>query len=261
MTHVYRGERFEQATSRDSLNQRLRINKAYASADFDGWLMERLRVAPGEDILDVGCGTGGQSLFFARKVGPGGSVSAFDISEDSVEALNESLTDENPVQAIVGDMSNLRSLIENSFRIKRYDLVQSSYALYYALDRDAVLNTMKEYLKAAGRLAIFTPQEPHGLVEFASKFCEIPQPVHDSLNFRSLLHDWFQDNFQVIEEHDFHNELRIPSVDEVIKFYAATTYYDEDAVPAMRTHVGAEIAKYGYFEYEKNGYLIIGRDD
>ena len=36
MTHVYRGERFEMATSRDSLKERLRINKAYASSDFDG---------------------------------------------------------------------------------------------------------------------------------------------------------------------------------------------------------------------------------
>ena len=260
MTHVYRGERFEQATSRDSLKERLRINKAYASADFDGWLMERLQVASGEDVLDVGCGTGGQSLLIAKAVRPGGSVSAVDISADSVDALNAALADDDPVQAVVGDMTDLQSLIEDTFRTKRYDLAQSSYALYYAIDRNAVLGIMKQYLKPDGRLAIFTPQGPHGLVELAAKYCEIPQPVYDSLKFRDVLHDWFHSNFQSIEEHEFHNELRIPSADEVLDFYAATTYYDENAAPAIRKHVEADIAQNGYFEYEKNGYLVIGRN-
>ena len=261
MTHIYGGERFEQATSRDSLEERLRINKAYASADFDGCLMERLHVVPGEDVLDVGCGTGGQSLLFAKSVRPGGSVSALDISKGSVEALNAALSADDPVQAIVGDMTDLPSLIENTFRTKRYDLAQSSYALYYALERDAVLGTMKAHLKPGGRLAVFTPQGPHGLVELAAKYCEIPQPVYDSLNFRSVLHEWFHGNFQSVEEHDFHNELRIPTADEVLDFYAATTYYDANAVPAIREHVEAEITKNGFFEYEKNGYLVIGRND
>ena len=261
MAHVYRGERFEQATSRDSLKERLRINKAYASSDFDAWLMERLQVIAGEDILDVGCGTGGQSLLFAKTVCPGGTVSAVDISADSVETLNASLVHEDPVQAIVGDMTDLQSLIENKFWTKRYDLAQSSYALYYALDRDVVLATMKRYLKPEGRLAIFTPQGPHGLVELAAQYCEIPQPVYDSLKFRDVLDDWFHSNFQSVEEHEFHNELRIPSADEVLDFYAATTYHDETAVQSIREHVEADIARKGYFEYEKNGYLVIGRND
>ena len=261
MAHVYRGERFEKATSCDSLKERLRINKAYASLDFDGWLMERLQVAAGEDILDVGCGTGGQSLLFAKTVRPGGSVSAVDISADSVETLNASLAHEDPVQAIVGDMTDLQSLIEDKFWTKRYDLAQSSYALYYALDRDVVLATMKRHLKPEGRLAIFTPQGPHGLVELAAQYCEIPQPVYDSLKFRDVLRDWFHSNFQSVEEYEFHNELRIPSADEVLDFYAATTYYEENAVQSIREHVEADIAQKGYFEYEKNGYLVIGRND
>ncbi len=260
MTHVYRGERFEMATSRDSLKERLRINKAYASSDFDRWLMERLNVAAGEDVLDVGCGTGAQSVFFAKTVSPGGSVSAVDISADSVETLNAALAAEDPVQAIVGDMTDLQSLIEDQFMVKRYNLAQSSYALYYALDRDAVLGTMKRYLKLGGRLAIFTPQGPHGLVELAAQYCEIPQPVYDSLKFRDVLHDWFHSNFQSVEEHEFHNELRIPTADEVLDFYAATTYYEETAVQSIREHVEADIARKGYFEYEKNGYLVIGRN-
>ena len=38
--------------------------------------MERAAPAPGEDVLDVGCGTGQATLELARRVAPTGSVTA-----------------------------------------------------------------------------------------------------------------------------------------------------------------------------------------
>ncbi len=261
MSHVYEGEKFERATSRESLAKRLAINKAYASADFDGWLMERLAVQPGEDVLDVGCGTGAQTLAIAKRVQPGGSVSALDISASSVEALTEALDEGDPVQAVVGDMADLQALIDGTFRVTRYDLAQSTYALYYANEREAVLDVMKGALNPGGRLAVFTPQEPHGLVELAARFSTVPEPVYDSLRFGAeVLAPWFRAAFETVEEHHFHNRLAIPTADDVITFYRATTYYEADAESDIRAYVEAEIANKGAFEYEKNGYLAIGRD-
>lgn len=261
MSHVYEGDKFERATSRDSLARRLEINKAYASADFDGWLMERLAVRAGEDVLDVGCGTGAQTLLFADKVGSAGSVSSVDISAESIATLKSALADDAPVQAVTGDMADLRELIDDTFAVKRYDLAQSTYALYYANEREDVLGVMKEALKPGGRLAVFTPQEPHGLVALAARFSDVPQPVFDSLRFGGdVLLPWFRSAFATVEEHHFHNELSIPTAGEVIAFYRATTYYAPEAEPELRTFVEAEIARHGTFTYEKNGYLVIGRD-
>lgn len=262
MSHVYQGDRFERATSSASLAKRLEINKAYASADFDAWLMERLDPRPGEDVLDVGCGTGAQTLPIARRVAPEGSVSAVDISADSVAALKAAVEPGQRVDAVVGDMAELPRLIREVFAVKRYDLAQSTYALYYANERAEVLSTMKDALKPGGRMAVFTPAGPHGLVELAARFHEVPQPVFDSLAFGpEVLGPWFEANLKDVELHRFHNELTIPTAEEVMAFYRATTYYEESAEAAIRAHVQAEIDRAGAFNYEKNGYLVLGRVD
>lgn len=259
MGHVYSGEKFECATSSEQLDLRLKLNKAYASADFDGWLLDRLAVKEGEDILDVGCGNGAQSIPLAALVGPAGSVSALDISDDSIRMLCSKVGGMN-VEAITADMADLRRIIAEVFRVKRYDLAHSSYALYYAQERTEVLDAMKRALKPGGRLAVFTPIGPHGLVELAARIGPVPQPVFDSLDFGpDVLRPWFRGAFDQVDEHLFHNVISMPNEDEVIAFYRATTYYIAAAEPAIRDEVAGAIARDGAFKYEKNGFLIIGQ--
>ena len=47
--------------------------------------MDRSEVAPGERVLDIGCGCGHTSLELARRVGPGGIVLVIDISTPMLE--------------------------------------------------------------------------------------------------------------------------------------------------------------------------------
>lgn len=55
--------------------------KAHAFREFTADLCE---VAPGESVLDLGCGTGALTMSLARRVGPGGRVSGVDISKERV---------------------------------------------------------------------------------------------------------------------------------------------------------------------------------
>lgn len=52
-------------------------------------LVRRAAPKPGEDVLDIGCGTGATSREFARHVTPGGSITALDIS---APLLNHAVT-------------------------------------------------------------------------------------------------------------------------------------------------------------------------
>lgn len=258
---IYDGAKQEAAISTESLETRLRINEAYASTDFGSWLFERLAVKPGQDILDVGCGTGAQTIPFLEKVGPEGSVSALDLSESSVEELKEKAPAGAPLTAVASDMLKLGEMIDTVFPTKRYDLTHSSYALYYSSNRETVLDQMRESLKPGGRCAIFTPNAPHELVEFAARFHSIDEMLWECFRFGpEVLKPYFDAHYASVTIHHFNNRVRLPDADTLMSFYEATTYYDADAAPALRAEAERIVAETGAFEYEKNGYLIIGAE-
>lgn len=258
---IYDGAKQEAAISTESLETRLRINQAYASNDFGSWLFERLEVKSGEDILDVGCGNGAQTIPFLEKVRPNGSVCALDLSKSSIEELKEKAPTGAPLFAVASDMLQLGTLIEEVFPIKQYDLTHSSYALYYSSNREAVLDHMRESLKPGGRCAIFTPNAPHELVEFAARFHPIDKALWECFRFGpEVLKPYFDANYGSVAVHHFNNRVRLPDAETLMSFYEATTYYDAKAAPALRAEAERIVAETGAFEYEKNGYLIIGRE-
>jgi ubiquinone/menaquinone biosynthesis C-methylase UbiE len=256
------GDQAERATATTYLEKRIEINHAYSSADFDGWLLDRLAVRAGEDVLDVGCGSGAQTIPFAHAVGSAGSVSSLDISGDSIALLVKRIPPDGRVQAIAADMADLADVIASIFTTKQYSLAHSSYALYYSPKRMQALDVMRGTLKSGGRCAVFTPNQPHGLVELASRFSEVPFAVHESLQFGpDVLQPYFAKHFPRFDVHHFHNVVSIPSTDVLVDFYRQTTYYDTQAEAKMRVVVDEEIKRSGIYKYEKNGYLIIGYAD
>jgi ubiquinone/menaquinone biosynthesis C-methylase UbiE len=259
MSSVYSGEVQQRAVSKASLDTRLDVNRRYQSVDFHAWLMKRLGVTQGEQILDVGCGTGAQALRFLADIGPQGSVSALDISAESIEALLAQAQGDPRLQAVVADMAELPTLIESTFRTQRYSLAQSTYSLYYSPSRHDVLRTMAAALVPHGRLAIFNPLSPHGLVDLAARFGPVPDAVYDSLQFGpTCLEPWFRELFWEVRVDVFQSVVRVTSIDDMRDFYRATTYYSADAEPDLLAAVSAEIDRAGSFTYEKNGYLIQG---
>ena len=69
---------------------------------------------------------------------------------------------------MTGEMDDIDELLGDD--VAEYDLAFSVYALYYARDPNAVLQTMLNHLSPGGRLAIIGPDSPHGLVELVRLF-------------------------------------------------------------------------------------------
>lgn len=242
------------------LSARLKINDKYQSNDFNGWLFDRLAVKKNEVILDVGCGTGKQSIPFAHLTGTGGKVCSFDISEDSIAALKAEAAEKKltNMTAVTGRMEDIDRVV-GAFPESRFDLIHSSYALYYAEDTSAVLRFFMKLLKSDGRVAVFTPVAPHGMVNFVKKYHAIPDPVEECFLFGSqVLTPFFKNNFKKIESHDFKNKLMIDSVDDFMTLYRATTYYDSNFDGVISGDIKKLIDRDGFVEFEKNGFLIIG---
>lgn len=99
-------------------------------------------------LLDLGCGIGRHSIFFAEN---GFEVSAFDLSKEGIEELNNLIKQHNlPIKTIVGDMLSLP--YENEY----FDCLIAYHAIYHTDDKgiEKVIKEIYRILKKDGEAFI-----------------------------------------------------------------------------------------------------------
>jgi len=259
---MYEGRLAEISVSNASLEIRLDINQRFSTRDFHGWLQSRLGVCAGEAVLDVGCGSGAQSLAMLKSVGPGGSVSALDLSSDSIAGLRTAARNSPNLQATVSDMQDVGRVIRDEFRVKQYDLAQSTYALYYSARPLEVLDSMRSALKPGGRLAVCTPNDPHSLSLLCGRFLELPRLVVECGRFGpEVLEPYFRHHFTYVDIHLLRNEMTFSRSDDVMQLLQNAAYFDASIERLVRNVIDNAIAETGSFNAQKNSYLIVGHLD
>ena len=111
--------------------------------------MERLVLAPGARVLDVGCGCGSTTLELARRVGPGGSVTGVDISAPLLARAVERAGD--------GAVANARFVQADAqtFALEEgaYDAVFSRFGVMFFADPVAAFANLRRALAPGGALA------------------------------------------------------------------------------------------------------------
>jgi ubiquinone/menaquinone biosynthesis C-methylase UbiE len=114
--------------------------------------IERLRLTPGERVLDVCCGSGASAIPAAQAVGPAGSVVGIDLAENLLalartKAAQDGLTN---IQFESGDLTALR------FADGSFDAVVCVFGIFFVPDMEAALRELKRVLRPSRRLAITT---------------------------------------------------------------------------------------------------------
>lgn len=111
-------------------------------------VIARAALAPGQQVLDLGTGTGSVAVEAAPAVNPGGHVLGIDISAEML-----TLARRRAASSGVDNVSFQEGRAEAiPAREATYDVVLASLILMYAIDRAAAARELARVLRPAGRL-------------------------------------------------------------------------------------------------------------
>lgn len=112
-------------------------------ANFDA-----LGVQPGDDILDIGCGTGLLTLELARAVGDGGSITGIDPSREMLGTARKRCAGRQHVKVMEGTADSIPA-DDDSF-----DRIISVQVFEYLTDIPTALRELARVLRPGGRVVI-----------------------------------------------------------------------------------------------------------
>ena len=120
----------------------------FVPALFAEWaprMAKAARLAPGQRVLDVACGTGALAIEAARRTSPGGAVTGLDRNDGMLAVARRKSPD---IDWRVGRAEAL------PFADGAFDAVVSQFGLMFFEDRVAALRDMARVARPGGRLAV-----------------------------------------------------------------------------------------------------------
>ncbi len=246
------------ATEAELLEQRIVENSASQEIDLASWIFERVRIQPGDQVLELCCGTGGQTLPLLERVGRSGRVVALDISRKALDALAAKATHAKQrltlVESSLDDLSS--SLQTLGLQPGCFDLLFCAYGLYYSTDAQRTLAEARSWLKPDGRIVVVGPFGPNNQPLFdlvRASGAELAEPVTFSSE-RFMLQTvlpWGARNFASTAVHTMVNPVRWATPERAINYWQNTTFYDAEKRPAFEQLLRAHFARHGVFVNEK----------
>ena len=115
--------------------------------DFGNAAIRAADAQPGEQILDIGCGSGTSTFVLAEQAGAAGFVLGVDISEQLVAVASATAPDASPVEFRCADAATA------PLPAQEFDLLFSRFGVMFFDDPVAAFTHMRGALKPGGRLA------------------------------------------------------------------------------------------------------------
>jgi ubiquinone/menaquinone biosynthesis C-methylase UbiE len=169
------------------------------------------------DLLELGCGTGKNTEWFARKAN---HVSAVDFSDVMISKAKEKITASN-IEFITADISQRLPFADSSF-----DLVTCNLVLEHIKNLQPVLSEVSRVLKSGGK---FFVSELHPMKQYEGSKARFTQTTPDGITGDTFVFDCFihhtSDFFNCALTNNFQCSLLDEWFDES----------DENAVPRLIT--------------------------
>jgi SAM-dependent methyltransferase len=245
------------ATQAELLEQRIAENRASQEVDLVRWIFDRIPIRESDQVLELCCGTGGQTLQMLGALGEQGILYALDISHDALARLAERATGKSKLVPIHASLDDLPAALQNSgLQPPAFDLIFCAYGLYYSNDATRTLDAAFSWLKKGGRIVIVGPFGPNNgqLFELIrASGAIIPDPVISSSErfMNEVVVGWAAVHFKSTRISTMVNPVRWSTPERVLNYWQNTTFYSVDHRQEFEKRLAHHFAEHGELVNEK----------
>ncbi|GHV82959.1 hypothetical protein AGMMS50212_02990 [Spirochaetia bacterium] len=251
------------AKNTDFLLTRIKQNTPSGNFNFNDWIFSNFELPQEGDILELCCGTGAQTKFFAQYVTKNQNIFAVDISQKALDVTVKSCNDMGV--SVVPINSGLDEFQNHIPVDKRFSICFCSYGLYYANDVDIVLNNIKDRLLPNGILVIVGPYNNNNNELFyllRDSNVIIPDDVFSSsaVFMTKTVVPFMLDNFESVIINTARNPVKWDTANDVISYWENTTFYDNEKHINVEKSLTEHFNNSAYFINTKHIMCAVARN-
>ena len=250
------------ATHSKGLQDRIEANRQFATANFPGWVDSILENLPFSSVADFCCGTGNQLVLYAERSGVDRLVGV-DLSTDSLAIARNRLEEKSDNDRTLLLAEQMDKVFSSSVLAdEKFDLISCFYGLYYSKDASWLLREFEDHLNPGGSILIVGPygENNRSLFNLLEKHITIPELVTRSSStfMTDEVEATLQGSLEVRAE-TFINSIQYPSIESVMEYWRASTFYDETREADVTRDLAAHFEQADAFDVAKHVMAIIGR--
>ena len=217
-------------TDTAALDQRINSHDKFGSNDLNRWIFENLQLSNGLTVLDLGCGTGKQSIPIANTIGEKGIVYSLDLSQEALDALTEKACS-HQVEGRIKVLCCGHDDLDRTFENNQFDRILSSYSLYYTSDAEHVIRSIWKKLKAGGILFYCGPSSKNNLELKKFHYSILGKkeaPIMGaSIFMEGVGREKTIEVFDKVDTVSFENILRFDSAQALYSYWSSYNLYDK----------------------------------
>ena len=224
-----------------ALEQRISSQKKQ-TINLNKWIFENLKINSDDNVLELCCGIGAQTKYFANYI-TSGSLVCVDVNKESIVKAKSSINNKN-VSFIAAEIDDTETYID-----KNYDLIFSAYGFYYSKDPNLLHEKLRLNLNDKGRFVIVGPVLGNNkqLYEIVREIgCEISDTVVDSSEyFMMRFFEIFLQNYNNTKMIRTINQITYDSYEKLLEYWKNTTFYtpgkDDDFLNVSKNYFQDDI--------------------
>ncbi len=252
---------YQETTS--DLATRINIHNQFGGRDIDAWMLDLLKLQPGMDILDVGCGAGKQCFSYHTYLKGRATITGGDVNQELLtQARAEDAKRGTGIPFIDLDFNKAFPFDDN-----RFDLTSCCFAIYYAEDVPFTMGQMHRVLKPGGRMFLTGPMPAnkqlfYDVIREATNNKPIP-PMPGSSRYESQFLPVIRAMFSKVEVHLFENPLTFTAVEPFVAYTRASLNEDRKIWTSFFSgkddfeRVMSEIQRVAAARLEREGKLVM----